>query len=299
VTEPYDLVTIGNYTKDTIVTPAGTRHVDGGGFNYAAFAAAALGLRVAAITRLAAEDMRVVEGLRGAGIDVFATTAPTSTLMRLEYPTADPDERVLTATTTAGSFTVDQVRGVRARAFVVSPSLRGEVPLAVVEELRTRGGTLLGADAQGFVRVRESDGRLTHRDWPEAELFLPLLDVLKVDVVEAEFLTGEADPPRAAAQLAARGPREVILTHREGLLVNAGGHVHTAEFHSTSMVGRSGRGDTCLGSYVGARLNCPPAEAVLLSAAVTSLKVAAEGPIRRRREEIVEFMQRTYLPARG
>ena len=27
----YDLVTIGNYTKDTIVSAAGTRHVDGGG----------------------------------------------------------------------------------------------------------------------------------------------------------------------------------------------------------------------------------------------------------------------------
>jgi hypothetical protein len=27
----YDFVTVGNYTKDTIVSAAGTRHVDGGG----------------------------------------------------------------------------------------------------------------------------------------------------------------------------------------------------------------------------------------------------------------------------
>jgi hypothetical protein len=31
VNERYDVATIGIYTKDTIVTSAGTRHVDGGG----------------------------------------------------------------------------------------------------------------------------------------------------------------------------------------------------------------------------------------------------------------------------
>jgi len=78
VKQRYDVATVGNYTKDTIVTSAGTRHVDGGGFNYAAFAAAALGLKVAAITRLSAEDTHVVDALRRAGIDVFATTTLTS-----------------------------------------------------------------------------------------------------------------------------------------------------------------------------------------------------------------------------
>ena len=50
----YDFVTVGNYTKDTIVSAAGTRYVDGGGYNYAAHAARLLGLRVAAVTRRAA-----------------------------------------------------------------------------------------------------------------------------------------------------------------------------------------------------------------------------------------------------
>ncbi len=49
----YDFVTVGNYTKDTIVSAAGTRYVDGGGYNYAAHAARLLGFRVAAVTRRA------------------------------------------------------------------------------------------------------------------------------------------------------------------------------------------------------------------------------------------------------
>jgi sugar/nucleoside kinase (ribokinase family) len=293
VKQRYDVATIGNYTKDTIVTSAGTRHVDGGGFNYAAFAAAALGCRVAAITRLAAEDMRVVEALERAGVAVFAETTPSSTLMRLEYPTANVDERILTAAATAGSFTTDQVRAIEARAFVISPSIRGEVPLEVIQELR-RNETTISVDAQGFVRVREADGRLHHQEWPERGRVLALVDILKVDAVEAESLTGESDIRRAASALARLGPREVVLTHRNGLLVYEEDGFHEAEFHSASLVGRSGRGDTCLGSYVAARLGAQPDEATLWAAAVTSLKMEAQGPIRKSREEIEEFMRRTY-----
>ena len=295
--ERYDLATIGNYTKDTIVTSAGTRHVDGGGFNYAAFAAAALGLRVAAITRLSAEDAHVVDALEAAGIDVFATTTPSSTLMRLEYPTANVDERVLTVAATAGSFTPEQVRGVEARAFVISPSIRDEVPLKVLGELRKKNGATIGADAQGFVRVRDTDGRLHHRAWPERAEALALVDILKADAVEAESLTGETDLRRAASTLAAAGPREIVVTHRNGLLVLANLEFFEAEFHSASLVGRSGRGDTCLGSYVAARLSASPAEATMVAAAATSLKMEALGPLRRSREEIVEFMRRTYATA--
>ena len=42
--QSFDVATIGNYTKDTIVTAAGTTHADGGGVNYSAHAALALGL---------------------------------------------------------------------------------------------------------------------------------------------------------------------------------------------------------------------------------------------------------------
>ena len=48
----YDITLIGNYTKDTIVTTAETKYVDGGGFNYGAHAAIALGAKTAAITQL-------------------------------------------------------------------------------------------------------------------------------------------------------------------------------------------------------------------------------------------------------
>ena len=53
----YDVVIFGNYTKDTIVSPAGTRYVDGGGFNYGAHVCAMMGLNTAAVKSLS-PDMR-------------------------------------------------------------------------------------------------------------------------------------------------------------------------------------------------------------------------------------------------
>ena len=51
--QEFDIVFVGNYTKDTIITPSGTRYVDGGAVNYAAHAAVRLGAKTAVITHLA------------------------------------------------------------------------------------------------------------------------------------------------------------------------------------------------------------------------------------------------------
>jgi sugar/nucleoside kinase (ribokinase family) len=292
-THSFDVATIGNYTKDTIINAAGTHHADGGGVTYSAHAAHTLGRKVAAITRLAKEDFHVVRSLEDFGITVFATATPSSTLMRLEYPTDNPDERILTVADTAGSFTPDQVRAVDAKAYIISPSIRGEFPIETIQELRKKDA-IVSADAQGFIRVRHPDGRLEHLPWPEQGEVLAMIDVLKADVVEAEALTGEADMKTAAKALAAQGPREIVITHRDGIVVLADGHFLEAQFHAQSMAGRSGRGDTCVGSYMAARLEHPPEVALLWSAATTSLKVEIPGPIRRPCEEIVRLVEEKY-----
>ena len=67
----YDITLIGNYTKDTIVTTTETKYVDGGGFNYGAHAAIALGAKTAAITLLKNNDQHVVDNLTNIGVDVY------------------------------------------------------------------------------------------------------------------------------------------------------------------------------------------------------------------------------------
>jgi sugar/nucleoside kinase (ribokinase family) len=289
----FDLVAVGNYTKDTIVTQAGERQVDGGGFSYAAHAASLAGIRVAAVTRLAAEDAGVVEPLRRRGVEVYAHASPSSTLMRLEYPTANVDERILTVAGVADPIGLEHVANLRSRAFLVNASIRGEVPLEVLQALRERAD-LLALDVQGYVRVVTDRGQLKYEPWPEQEIVLGLVDVLKSDAVEAEFLTGRTDLRAAAAALAAYGPREIVLTHRDGLLVLADGRYHEVPFLPQPLRGRSGRGDTCVGSYTSRRLLADPADATRWAAAVTTLKLEAEGPVRGTTDDVLALLEERF-----
>jgi sugar/nucleoside kinase (ribokinase family) len=288
----YDVLYIGNYTKDTIISPSGTRYVDGGAVNYAAHAAARLGLNVAVVTRLAREDQRVVDKLNASGIDCFPTYTPVSTLMKLEYPTTDPDIRQLSVTGVAGAITAADVEPIETRAAVIGSSLRGEVGLDVVGTLREKN-VILAADMQGYVRVLRGT-ELKYEPWDEMQTALAQLDVLKSDAVEAEFLTGETDIHKAAQAYTAMGPREIVLTHKDGLLIYADGTPYEMEFHPARLDGRSGRGDTCLGSYVAKRLSLPPREAGIWAAAVTSLKMEDLGPFHRAVAEVEEFIQVHY-----
>lgn len=293
---PYDVVIIGNYTKDTIVSPSGTRYVDGGGFNYGAHVAAMMGLRTAAVTRLSAEDERVVDALACLGVSVYPVYTPYSTDMRLYYPTSDPDIRTLSVVHTAGSFTPDQVAGLEAKAFLINSSLRGEVGLDVILALRAKK-TLLAADVQGFTRIIGPDHVLGYAEWPEKKQILSYIDILKTDAVEAEVLTGETDIRLAAEEIASWGPKEVVLTHRDGVQVLAEGKFYEAPFRPAKLVGRSGRGDTCIASYVTRRLNAPALDATFWAAAVTSLKMEAEGPIKRTVADVEAFIEREYASA--
>ncbi len=289
----YDVIYAGNYTKDTIITPLGTRYVDGGGMNYAAHAGKRLGVRAAVVTRLAREDEHVVRAIQADGIDCYPIYSPYSTLMTLEYRTDDVDQRSLYVKKTAGTIQAAHLDGLTTQAVVVSPSLRGEVEPEFFEEMRRRGVALLAADAQGFVRVLRGEA-LVYEPWEDMERVIRNLDVFKSDAVEAKHLTGEEDIEKAARCFVSLGAKEIVLTHSEGVLIHADGDFYHFQFYSQSMEGRSGRGDTCLGSYVAKRLSLPPREAGKWAAAVTSLKVERHGVFDRPISEVQAFIARYY-----
>jgi sugar/nucleoside kinase (ribokinase family) len=288
----YDVLYIGNYTKDTIITPAGTKYVDGGAVNYASHAAASLGLKVAVVMRLAKEDDRVVKNMIASGIDCYPTYTPSSTLMQLEYPTLDPDIRTLTVRGTAGTISVGDVEDLQANAAVIGPSIRGEVGVDVMKALKDKN-ILVAADMQGYVRVLRGI-ELKYEPWDDMASTLKYIDILKSDMVEAEALTGKTDTLEAAKFYAAMGPKEIVLTHRDGVLIYADGKSNEFGFYPAQLSGRSGRGDTCVGTYTAMRLTKSPSEAGLWAAAVTSMKMEKLGPFDRTITEVEDFIHEKY-----
>jgi sugar/nucleoside kinase (ribokinase family) len=123
---------------------------------------------------------------------------------------------------------------------------------------------------------------------------LAFLDVLKSDAVEAEALTGEADIFKAAKIYSQMGPNEIVLTHKDGVLLYSGGDYHEAGFYPQNLNGRSGRGDTCIGAYMAMRLSLNPPQALVWAAAVTSLKMEKLGPFDRSIDDVQALMLIKY-----
>jgi sugar/nucleoside kinase (ribokinase family) len=288
----FDIAFLGHYTKDTIVLPHETKTSRGGAFYYGVHVVVKMGLKTAVITRLAEEDFDVVEDLSRMSVEVFAQATAQSTSLKLVYPTQDPDRRTVYNVGFAGPFTPAEVVPVQARAFHIGASVRGEVPLEVIEALAQKGARI-SLDIQGFIRVNRG-GKLVHEDWPQAAQVLELVDVLKADALEAEVLTGRNDLREAAQALSEFGPSEVVLTHGKGVLVYADGRFYAAPFRTREMKGRTGRGDTCIAAYLGKRLAASPAEAAIWAAALTSLKMEVEGPFGGEIGEVEKLIKERY-----
>ena len=78
--------------------------------------------------------------------------------------------------------------------------------LEAISALLAGGGIVIAGGGGGVPVLRRPDGRLEHSEWHERHDFLPLVDILKLDVVEAEALTGEREIQTAARAAAARRP---------------------------------------------------------------------------------------------
>jgi sugar/nucleoside kinase (ribokinase family) len=272
-----DIIMIGHLAKDRLVVDGAGEIASGGGVYYGSVALRRIGLRVAIVTRLHPDDFSRLDELTREGVQVFATAAPQTSGIENIYHSADMERRICKPLGFAGPFRRHDLPALSAQVYLVTPIIAGEVDLSLLEALAARGP--VGLDVQGFVRVCEND-HLVFRPWPDMAEGLAQVTYLKADRAEAELLTGQADMPAAARQLAAYGPREVIVTHSSGLTVYANGQTYSAPFTPRSLAGRTGRGDTCFATYVGRRLSVSPREACRFAAAVTTLKQEKPGPWR-------------------
>jgi sugar/nucleoside kinase (ribokinase family) len=83
----------------------------------------------------------------------------------------------------------------------------------------------------------------------------------------------------------------VVITHKNGILVYAEGEVFEAPFTPRTLNGRTGRGDTCISTYLASRLKSPPPISCAFAAAATSLKLEEEGPFNRTYQDVLEKLK--------
>jgi sugar/nucleoside kinase (ribokinase family) len=274
---------VGHVCVDKNVVRGETETLYGGGVVHGAITASRLGAEVIVVTRCAQADRSHYAYVSQAGAQVVFLPSPESTSIRNVYPTENPDDRQSFLISRASSFMeadLEQVTASNPDVVHVNPLWFGEFPPSLLTLLRPKV-PFLGADAQGFLRVAEPDGRMIHRDFADKRHVLPLLDLFKVDANEALLLTGEDNPRRAAEAVQALGPRLVLLTHRGGACGFDGKNYHESAFSGFTLEGRTGRGDTCTASFLAARgRGGSLADAVAFAADITSRKMQYRGPYR-------------------
>lgn len=287
---PYDVTFLGHFAKDLIVVRGAGSASSGGAVYYGSMALARLGMKVAVVTRLAGEDFGRLDELRDAGIEVFAIDSGVTSGIENIYTTEDMDRRTCRPIGFAGPFGPEEIPELETRAFLCTPIIGGEIDLALLEGISRRHRGHVALDVQGFVRVRQGEA-LVHVDWPDKLEGLKHVTFIKLDHAEAEILTGEIDIYRAARMVAAWGPREVVLTHADGVLVHASGQDHEASWRARSLDGRTGRGDTCFAAYCARRLVEEPERACRFAAGLTSIKMETPGPFAGSAADVEELFK--------
>ncbi len=285
-----DIICIGHITKDKIITPQGEVDMYGGTAFYFSYGIHHLGnkqLRYALITSLADEDMKAVHDMRDMGIEVKVTPSRKTVYFENIYE-EDFNKRTQRVRAKADPFTIDTLRGIRAKYIVLGTLLADDFSVDIIKHLSQHG--TLAVDAQGYLREVRDENVLAI-NWNDKQEALQYIDILKVNEHEISVLTGKEDLREGMLQLAEWGVKEVLLTLGSyGSIIFAGGRFYKIPaYPPRKVVDATGCGDTYLMGYVYQRAQGRTiSEAGCFAAAVSTIKLESSGPFCRSEEEAME-----------
>ena len=277
----YSVCVIGHITKDIqLIDGRATESMAGGTVNYTGIALRRLGLDTAIITKAANEDAdETLRALREAGAKTYCHESAATTVFENTYSDGGLGVRSQAVRSIAAAFGPSDLDPVRANVIHLGPLTGEEMPVEFLEAASERADRV-SLDVQGFVRSVERE-RVQLVDWAGKHEGLVHVDVLKASLREAQILSGEQDPERAAWTLADLGPDEVIVTlGSNGSLIVAEGRLwRIPAFPPRAVVDPTGCGDSYCAGYIFCRLRSDDiAAAGRFAAALSTLNLERHGP---------------------
>lgn len=290
---------IGHITRDKIVTPSQTVYMAGGVAFYFSYALNQLPKTIdyTLVTKLADEDRPSAEAMIENGIDVRVFPSRATVFFENIYGD-NPDDRKQRVVAKSDQFRIEELDGIDAKIYHLGTLLSDDFSLDYVKELSQRGR--LSIDAQGFLREVRGE-KVFPVDWQEKKEWLQYIDIVKVNEMEMEVLTGEKDPRKAAQILASWGPSEVLVTLGSlgSLILHNGEFIEVPSFRPTAVVDATGCGDTYMAGYLYCRAqDIAPRDAGRFAAAMCTLKLAHNGPFSETIEDI-NALQKDGSPAKA
>lgn len=291
----YESVIIGHITEDNNIDHEDNSvTICGGAVLYSSASAAALGHKVAAVTRLAKENYDRLSRFTIPKEDIYVIPSKKSTTMRNKYFTADKERRKTECLSVGDPFTCEDISdGYTTDIYHFAGLVYGDFSNNMIKMCADRGA--VAVDVQACLRhVNTSDGSMYFEDWKDKKEMLPYITYLKTDAAEAEIMTGTADRLEAAKLLHSWGAKEILITHNTEVLAFDGETAYTCPIRARNLSGRTGRGDTTFAAYINERLTKNITDALLNATAIVSLKMETPGVFTGTREDVERYKREFY-----
>ncbi len=292
----YDITFIGHMCYDEIIPFGGKPAVaPGSAVLCGVMVAARIDNKVAAVVKMAKEDEHILAPMKDAGVDTYVIPSEVTTYSRVLHETENVDERKLTLVKSAGLIAIEDVPNLESKCVHLAGISDTEFDMKLMKGLKERGYNL-SVDMQSFVRhVTPVTHDIEFSDVANKKEIFALMDKVKLDVVEARILTGTDDLEKAALIMETWGCPEIVITHAQGVLARVAGQTYYEKFSNSSVVGRTGRGDTTFAAYLSQRLTKPVGESLKFAAALVSIKMETPGPFKGTLEDVKKRIQEKHM----
>lgn len=286
--DKYDITFIGHMCYDEVTHFQGETVVaPGSAVLCGAMVTARLGVKTAAVVKMSLDEEHITDTMKDLGVDVHIIPAPVTTYSRVLHKSANVDERDINLVRTAGLIEIKDVPEFESRFVHLAGISDSEFDMALIDGLKARGYRL-STDMQSFVRqITPVTHEINFGDVPNKQEIVSKMDMVKLDVVEAKVLTGTDDLDRAAEIVESWGCPEVMITRSDGVLARIKGVNYFEKFSNSSVIGRTGRGDTTFAAYLSWRLKHDVPESLKFAAALVSIKMETYGPFQGSLEDVL------------
>lgn len=288
----YDIAFIGHMCFDEIIGLTGEPSIaPGSAVLCGAMAASKTGAKVIVYTKMSPRDDYILDDLRKEGVETRIIPSAETSHMRVEHLHGNADNRRMTLIHNAGYIKLCDLPQIQAEWIHLAGISDQEFSPDLVYGLKEKFGYKLSADMQSFVRqVSPVTREVNFADVKDKKRIVSLMDMIKLDNVEAWWLTKETNIEKAALILEDLGCNEIVITSADGVLARAGGKTYFEKFSNRSLVGRTGRGDTVFAAYLASRLNNSCEYALRFAAALVSIKMESPGPFKGTMSDVLDRM---------
>lgn len=248
----FDIVTIGHFVMDLIISPkiSHPRVTLGGAAAFVSLAASKLDAKVGVVSKVGKDFHKQLLWLRKANVDLsmvqIAEDASTTRFVLTYYD----GKRKLQLRNKAPQIVLKDIPvSLRAKVIHVAP-VANELSLEVIRKLRNRT-SLLSIDPQGFLREFDEAGYMKLKGLSDVS-FLQHCDVFKSSLKEIKIVTECAKLGTAMKKVRKYGVKTVLVTMgRKGILAHLGDKFyHIPACKPKILQDPTGAGDVFIGAFL-------------------------------------------------